>query len=196
MASKKMLLCAVAAAAAAFAVSTAPAFAASESTTVQVGTYASPTSAAFFILEPGSTPFTPSIVATFGNTIGGASTTFDDFFDFTIPQNGVGSGSLSTSFSAASNELTISDVLIDGTSYTAAQAAAGVSGIPIKDLVSNAIEVQGVTSGSNIDATYDGTATFAAVSAAPEPSAWLLMIGGIACVGAFLRRRPALARFA
>ena len=46
------------------------------------------------------TPFSPSITANFGD---GFSTpvTFDDSFLFTIPQNGTGSGSISTSFGSS-----------------------------------------------------------------------------------------------
>ena len=40
------------------------------------------------------------------------------------------------------------------------------------------------------------TATSLAISAAPEPSSWLLMIGGIGGVGAWMRRRKALPSFA
>ena len=172
------------------------ALAATETSTTEVGTAPGqgPGPAYFFITN--GTPFTPSITANFGNTISGADTSFDDFFTFTIPQNGVGSGSLSTSFSAASNMLTIDDVIIDGTRYSAAQAADGISGVPIEDDVKNTIEVQGVTGESATAATYSGTATFAAVSSAPEPSAWLLMFAGIGFIGAFLRRRTGNVQFA
>ena len=159
--------------------------------TVHVGTV---TPGGYFFLTSG-TPFTPSITADFGATVLGSSTAFDDTFDFTIPQDGTGSGSVSTSFSSVANELTISDVTINGTSFTAAQAAAGVGGIPIMDGVLNSIEVVGTTAAGATAATFSGTATFTA-SAAPEPSTWMLMIGGIGLIGAMLRRRSTAVRFA
>jgi hypothetical protein len=62
----------------------------------------------FFVGDPlhfnitSGTPFTSSITANFGNGFSSAGS-FDDSFLFTIPQDGVGSGSLSTSFSSKNN---------------------------------------------------------------------------------------------
>jgi hypothetical protein len=138
------------------------------------------------------TPTSPSITANFGATISGASTSFDDLFQFTIPQNGTGSGSLSTSFSAPTNELTISEVLIDGVSYALMPGSGGqslaVAGIPILSGVLNTIEVKGTTSASAVAGTFTGTATFAA-GAVPEPASWAMMIGGFGLIGGAMRRR-------
>jgi len=76
---------------------------ASAATIVNVGTL--PPANPYFFLASG-TPTSSSITADFGATISGPSTAFDDIFQFTIPQNGVGSGSLSTSFSSALNQPT------------------------------------------------------------------------------------------
>lgn len=155
-------------------------------TIVHVGTL--PPSDPYFYITSG-TPTSPSITADFGATISGASTAFDDIFEFTIPQNGTGSGSLSTSFSAASNQLTIDKVLIDGVSYALTSNAGGqslsVNGIPIHSLALNTLEVIGVTSASDVAATFSGTATFA--SAVPEPVAWAMMLLGVGFVGCGLR---------
>ncbi|MDB5685937.1 MAG: hypothetical protein JWR77_526, partial [Rhizorhabdus sp.] len=67
-----------------------------------------------FYLTSG-TPFSDSITANFGNGYS-SKVTFDDKFLFTIPQDGTGSGSISTSFSAARNKLTITELLINGIS--------------------------------------------------------------------------------
>lgn len=134
------------------------------------------------------TPFTPVIVAQFFNGYT-SSQAFDDTFLFTIPQNGIGSGSISTSFSG-SNMLVITDLIVNGTSYgLQSTPGAGQSrvlgGIPIFNGVQNSINVKGFVLGAGI---YTGTATFTAVPV-PEPAAWALMVGGFAIVGAAVRRR-------
>jgi len=154
----------------------------------------------FYIVS--GTPTSPSISADLADTLTTSGTSFTDYYDFSSYFDAVGSGSVSTSFSSTSNELTISDVIISsgtpGTTYTfsAAQAASGISGIPIIANTADYIEVQGYTAAGNTGATYSGTATLTEVSTAPEPAAWLLMIGGIAFTGAALRRRQTAVQFA
>ena len=179
---RNLVLSVAAVAASAFALASTSANAA---TIIPVGTF---TPSEQFYLTGGSTPTSSVITANFGATIGGKDTSFDDIFEFTIPQNGLGSGSLSTSFSSMLNELTVNSVTIDGKQFTATQAAAGVSGIKIVDGVMNTLEVIGETSPKNVEATYSGTLTFVA-SAAPEPATWLLMIGGLGAIGLMMRRR-------
>lgn len=144
-----------------------------------------PVGSSHFFLTSG-TPFTPSITAVFFNGFG-TSTSFDDLFTFTIPQNGVGSGSISTSFSGNLNKLTITNLWINGVSYVVPSTGSGqsltVGGIPILNGVLNTIEVKGFTSGSG---SYSGTATFQAV---PEAATWAMMLGGFGLMGTVLRRR-------
>ena len=135
------------------------------------------------------TPFTPSITAFFFASFD-ASGSFDDTFEFTIPQDGFGSGSISTSFSNDStNKLVISDLIINGVSYALIDEPNGqsrtVGGIPIMNGVLNTIRVIGTVTGSGL---YSGTATFTAL-AVPEPAAWGLMLGGFGVLGATIRRR-------
>ena len=162
---------------------------ASAATIVNVGTL--PPANPYFYLTSG-TPTTSPITANFGATIMGASTSFDDLFEFTIPQDGTGSGSLSTSFSSAVNQLTISQVLINGTAYTPVTSSGGqsltVTGIPIVNGHLNTIEVLGMSSATAVASTFTGTATFNA-GAVPEPASWALMIGGFGLIGSALRRR-------
>jgi len=162
---------------------------ASAATIVNVGTL--PPANPYFYLTSG-TPTSPSITANFGATISGPSATFDDIFQFTIPQNGSGSGSISTSFSSLVDQLTLNQVLINGTAYPLISSSGGqslaVTGVPILNGVMNTIEVKGVTSATAVAATYTGTATFAA-GAVPEPASWAMMIGGFGLIGAAMRRR-------
>jgi len=168
----------------AFALSCAPAMAA---TVFPVG---SPN----FFLTSG-TPTSPSITAVFFHGFG-ASGAFDDIFEFTIPQDGVGSGSISTSFSGNRTQLTITDLLINGVSYVVPASGSGqsltVGGIPILNGVKNTIQVIGTVQGSG---SYSGTATFEA-TVVPEISTWGMMIGGLGLVGAALRRRQSGRAFA
>jgi len=143
------------------------------------------------------TPYTPSITANFGNGFD-FQTDFDDSYLFTIPtQSGVGSGSISTSFSSLANKLTISQLFINGTLYSVPATPSGqslsVSGIPVFAGALNTIRVLGTTSSEG--GTYSGTLTFAA-AAVPEPASWMMMIGGFGLMGAAMRRRKTSVAFA
>lgn len=153
-----------------------------------------PVGSSNFFLTSG-TPFTPSITAVFFNGFS-TSTSFDDLFTFTIPQNGLGSGSISTSFSGNLNHLTITDLIINGVSYSVPATGSGqsatVGGIPIVANILNTIEVKGFTTGSG---SYSGTATFQA-GAVPETASWLMMLGGFGLIGGAMRRRRTSITFA
>ncbi|MBB5984488.1 MULTISPECIES: FxDxF family PEP-CTERM protein [Sphingobium] len=146
-----------------------------------------------FFLTSGD-PFSPSITAVFFNGFE-TTTEFDDTFQFTIPQNGVGSGSISTSFSSNLNMLVIDELWINDVLYNVPSTGSGqsvtVGNIPIFDGVLNSIRVVGRTFGSG---SYSGTATFS-VSPIPEPASWALMIGGFALVGSAMRRRAVKVSF-
>lgn len=142
------------------------------------------------------TPFSKSITAIFGNGFN-TQTPFDDSFTFTIPfYNGIGSGSLSTSFSSAVNHLTISQLFINGTLYAVPNTSSGqsmtVGGIPITAGALNTIRVVG-TSGP-LGGSYSGTATFSA--SVPEAATWAMMLTGFALTGAMLRQRQAKLSYA
>ena len=145
-----------------------------------------------FYLTSG-TPFTPSITANFGDGFASALT-FDDKFVFIIPQNGLGSGSISTSFSSARNKLTITSLLINGISYLVPPTASGqslsVSDIPIISGATNTIEVKGFTASRG--GTFSGTLTFSA-SDVPEAATWGMMLAGFGMVGAAMRRQRKVA---
>ena len=145
-----------------------------------------------FYLTSG-TPFTPSITANFGDGFASALT-FDDKFVFIIPQNGLGSGSVSTSFSSTRNKLTITNLMINGISYVVPATGSGqslsVSDIPIIAGATNTIEVFGKTASRG--GTFSGTLTFSADDV-PEAATWAMMLAGFGMVGAAMRRRPKVA---
>lgn len=170
-----------------------------------VGASAANATTVFHTFTPGSgfnfyltsgTPFTPSITANFGDGFSSA-VTFDDKFVFTIPQNGLGSGSISTSFSALRNKLTITNLLINGVSYVVPSNASGqflaVANIPILSGIPNTIEVFGTTASRG--GTFSGTLTFSADDV-PEVATWSMMLAGFGMVGAAMRRRKVTTTFA
>jgi hypothetical protein len=155
---------------------------AANATTFPIGTIPN-----FYITS--GTPFSTSISANFGD---GFSTnqSFDDSFTFTIPNHdGVGSGSISTSFTSAANHLVITDLWINGVHYTVPTTANGqeltVGGIPITHGMLNTIEVAGHTGTGG--GSYSGTATFSAT--VPEAASWAMMLAGFGLLGATMRRR-------
>lgn len=139
-----------------------------------------------FFLTTG-TPFTPNISAIFLNAFS-APTSFDDTFLFTIPQNGLGSGSIVTSFSSVNTQVILDELWINGTQYSIENTGSGysrtVNGIPITAGVQNSIRVVGSVLGSG---NYVGNATFTA--AVPEPGTWAMMIMGFGLIGAAARGR-------
>jgi hypothetical protein len=135
--------------------------------------------------------FNGVISATFGRSgiasSSGAEVT--DRFLFTIPQNGVGSGSVTTSFSDISNQLHLDAVFINGisvpiTSLLSGQAASD-AGIPILTGVQNVLEIEYTAIGSN--SSYGGQLTF--VPLVPEPATWALMLAGFGAIGFAMRRQ-------
>jgi len=147
-----------------------------------------------FELTNGSTPFSPIITARYSADYGAhsGSQAVDDSFVFTIPQNGLGSGNFSTSFTVSSNKFTLTDILFNGTSYFS-QVTVGPHGyslsiddpLPIVANMLNTLEIVGSVRGIN---GYSGNLTFAA-TAVPEASTWGMMLVGFGAIGAAYRRR-------
>jgi hypothetical protein len=159
----------------------------------------------FSVGPPGSNFFITSqtvhfITAIFYNSFSSTTPWFDDRFLFTIDLPGLGSGSISTSFSDPNNSLVIDGLILNGVQYPLLAASNGqstsVNFIPIYPNVENVIEVVGHTTGAN---GYTGTATFSVAlypGSVPEAPSWMVMLGGFGMIGALMRHRRAGLTFA
>ncbi len=152
-------------------------------------------------------PFSGPVAATFGHT-GIAAGDFTDLFQFTLGQDGTGSGSVTTSVTQTaflmSTDLDITSVLFNGITAErtlfdldnnvcttrgvgscGASESFALTNAMVKAGVLNTITITGVSRGLG---SYGGNATFDP-SAVPEPATWGLMIAGFGAAGLSLRRR-------
>ena len=128
----------------------------------------------------------------FFNT-GIAAGEFSDTFTFTLPADGFGSGTVTTSanFLGSANDLDFTSVLINGVAADLTKVGDGVfesaykNMIPISAGQLNTITVTGFSRGNG---AYGGQASFIP-SAVPEPATWAMMLVGFAMVGATARYR-------
>ncbi|WP_344698540.1 FxDxF family PEP-CTERM protein [Sphingomonas limnosediminicola] len=124
-----------------------------------------------------------------------AGTAFTDMFNFIINDNGVGSGSVTTSVSLqGKNGATDTDLLsvfINGilATHTVDNGLTdqwSVTDVPIYFGVVNNITINGISRGQG---HYAGTAEFTPVAAVPEPATWAMMLLGFGVVGFSMRRK-------
>lgn len=158
---------------------------------------------------------TGNISATFGDT-GIPTGDFKDLYDFIIPQNGTGSGSVTTTVDISGlngpGDLDIYSVMVNGLSATATYKDSmgnvctmpgtgscgitetfAINNVPITAFAPNEISVSGLSRGNG---SYGGNATF--TPAVPEPATWAMMLLGFGAIGFSMRsrRRPMLAQLA
>lgn len=132
---------------------------------------------------PGGT-----ISASFGQS-GIVSGMFWHIYQFTLPQSGVASGSLTTSavrFHGV-DDLDFTTVYFNGVQLTGITGALNevvfANAVPIVGGALNSIEIKGISRGNG---SYGGQGVFAPV---PEPAAWAMLIGGFGFAGMAMRRR-------
>ncbi|MDE2301968.1 MAG: hypothetical protein KGK11_05355 [Sphingomonadales bacterium] len=142
--------------------------------------------------QTGYTVFNaPEIAGVVGDSPAKAAGTYTDDFQFTIPQNGSGTGSITVTSGGpkANGYLDITSVTFDGTAVPISTTSstnyffqvAAVSGVPITAYVTNDLVVTYYTKGSG---SFGGQLTFEAV---PEPATWATAILGFLFIGTGLR---------
>lgn len=144
---------------------------------------AAPASAATFELGTFSGDFSTD----FGNdsAVGGA---FNDFFNFTTTDGGVGGSVISV---ASIDDIDITSVTLDGVLFD--EFSDGFAEIWTLDLTQisaglHTINVVG-TWDPQTGGSYGGQIDFAAAPAVPEPATWAMMIAGFGIAGFAMRRR-------
>lgn len=161
------------------------------------GTNVTGTPSAFF--QVSGDPFDGSVSATLGRSGLGIGE-FTDRFLFRLGQDGLGSGSLITSFAGVGGSRTDLDfrsvTFFNGVaSFIVPLASLGnaefgaLSNIPIFNGFQNILTINYTSRGNG---SFGGDLSFTpnAVAAVPEPAAWALMLFGFAGIGFSMRRRP------
>ncbi|WP_240610243.1 FxDxF family PEP-CTERM protein [Sphingomonas pokkalii] len=131
-----------------------------------------------------------SISVNFGQSgiVGGA---FTHIYEFALPQNGLASGSITTSAVtlAGVGDLDLTSVFFNGTQLTGffgggLNEVVFANAVPILAGATNQITINGISRGNG---SYGGQGVFIP-SGVPEPAAWGMMIGGFALAGMAMRR--------
>jgi hypothetical protein len=174
-----------------------------------VAAFAVAPAASATVYPVNATPFftsSPGPDGTFSGAFrisGLAAGAFSDSFTFTLPANGLGSGTVTTSASVfgSATDLDFTSVFINGLAapitFLDGQRLGEVAfrnQVPIIAGVLNTITINGISRGSG---AYGGQLSFIP-TAIPEPTTWAMLLLGFGMVGATIRyrRRSTLATFA
>lgn len=131
-----------------------------------------------------------SITANFGQS-GIVAGMFQHIYQFTLPVDGLASGTISTSavIFEGVDDLDLTSVFFNGLQLMGVTSALNevvfANAVPITGGVMNEIVITGLSRGNG---SYGGQGAFAPLSAVPEPAAWAMLIGGIGFAGLSLRR--------
>lgn len=140
---------------------------------------------------------TPGPDGTFAGSFrvaGLAAGEFSDSFTFTLPMNGFGSGTVTTSanFFGSANDLDFTSVAINGVqakiTFLDGERLGEVAFqnmVPITAGALNTLTVSGLSRGGG---AYGGQLAFSP-SAVPETATWMMMLAGFGMMGAGLRYR-------
>jgi len=115
---------------------------------------------------------------------------FSHEYEFTVPEDGLTSGTISTNFTTGGDigNIDFISVLLNGVAFTLTGPGQFEFG-SLGDLSVLAglqtLVVNGTSAGAGV---YTGEITFVPTPAVPEPATWALMILGFAAIGAFMRR--------
>ncbi|TCJ32186.1 FxDxF family PEP-CTERM protein [Parafrankia sp. BMG5.11] len=124
---------------------------------------------------------------------------FTHTFAFTVPQSGLGSGSITTSVAQTGFLSTIDtdfiSILVNGSAVNLTKSTnnlietGSATDVPITANGPNSIVVSGISRGNG---SYGGNLTFIPgdeVPAVPEPATWAMMLFGFGAIGFGMRRR-------
>lgn len=147
------------------------------------------------VADPGTGVITGTI-----NIIHNFTDDFQDTFTFTLPDNGTGSGSITTSAGATVNlglagDLDFTSVTINGATVPITRTpsdildvveVAATFDVPLTAGVLNQLVVNGHSNGPS---SYGGQITFIPTPSVPEPATWAMMLIGFGAVGFAMRRQ-------
>jgi hypothetical protein len=148
-----------------------------------------------------ATPFftaTPGPDGTFAGAFkitGIAAGAFSDSFTFTLPANGLGSGTVTTSASVVGspNDLDFTSVFVNGIAAPITLLdPAGLGEVAFKNQVPivagmlNTITVSGFSRGGG---AYGGQLSFIPTAMVPEPATWAMMLVGFGLMSVAMRYR-------
>ncbi|KTF69750.1 FxDxF family PEP-CTERM protein [Sphingomonas sp. HT-1] len=131
-----------------------------------------------------------SVSVNFGQS-GIVAGSFTHIYEFTLPQNGLASGTVSTSAVKLSDvgDLDLTSVFFNGTQLTGffgggLNEVVFANAVPIMAGMTNQITINGVSRGNG---SYAAQGVFIPTGV-PEPAAWGMMIGGFGLAGMAMRR--------
>jgi hypothetical protein len=132
-----------------------------------------------------------SISISFGQS-GIVAGLFEHIYQFTLPTDGLASGTITTSAVTLGSpaDLDLVSIFFNGVQLTGVTGALNevvfANAVPITAGMVNEIVISGASRGNG---SYGGQGVFLPITAVPEPAAWAMLIGGFGFAGLGVRRR-------